>query len=538
MNKKSILSEETKNLILQHKELEGVRAKKKVSNIHVDEVASKVSSFYEKVRGVIDWKEEHLLKKGAIERSLKMRIFPQINLTNGKIISVNISAENLVLELIRSGHFPNDKIEESKISKIQEIIDKYIYIINQSLSKNDSQIQLMQWICSIAACEIEESLSPAIREQALIGFMYEKIKESLILSKSIQVTEGEKNIQVFIAVQKALFHLDSSMLTYSLIKYKYSSWKRLLRGDEKLKDVAINIHSIKEEMEDHLNHPLGGKIELLCEKYNTPYLLLNDIITDNPSTIEEKISDPSFLESIIKEKYNQRLLNLKSRLTRAAFYSTISIFITNIIALFAIEIPIARYFGEFSTTAYLVTIFVPTLLMAVLILAIDPPPKGNLEKVIMETMKIIYKNEKKDSYEIKSFRKKGVVFAFFISIIYLISFIISIGFMVWALSKINFPPFSYIVFIVFLSLIAFAGSKLRRKSKELHMIEEKEGFFITLVDFFALPVLLLGKWLTLRWKKYNIISIFFNAIIDMPFSIFVEFLEQWRYFLKEKKERL
>ena len=44
-----------------------------VSTIHVDEVAAKVAGFYEKIRGVIDWREEHLLRRGGIERILKRR---------------------------------------------------------------------------------------------------------------------------------------------------------------------------------------------------------------------------------------------------------------------------------------------------------------------------------------------------------------------------------------------------------------------------------------------------------------------------------
>jgi len=47
-----------------------------------------------------------------------------------------------------------------------------------------------------------------------------------------------------------------------------------------------------------------------------------------------------------------------------------------------------------------------------------------------------------------------------------------------------------------------------------------------------------GRWLSNKWKRYNAIAAFFNALIDMPFSIFVEFLENWRFFLKEKKEEI
>lgn len=121
---------------------------------------------------------------------------------------------------------------------------------------------------------------------------------------------------------------------------------------------------------------------------------------------------------------------------------------------------------------------------------------------------------------------------------YAISFVLSMSVIYWLLSLINFPPFSYIVFVIFLSLIAFAGVKIRERAKELHMMDQKDGFIATITDLLALPIILLGKWFTLRWKRYNIISAVFNALIDMPLSIFVEFIEQWRYFLQEKKERL
>ncbi len=536
------LSKETRKLISGYKDWErSLDTKEGVSTIHVDEVASRVASFYEKIRGIIDWKEEHLLKRSAIERSLRRRIFPQMNIGEGKRISSRIPAESLVLELIRSGHFPNDKIEENKVADVQRVIDKYVKIINESPDgDDDSPIQFLQWVTSIAACEIEETLTPSLKERALMDFMYSRLKEYTFLSDDIkgEVAEEEKEIQIFINVQKALFDLDQSVISYHLIKHKYSSWTELSESDDRLGSVARNIHGIRKEIEAHLDHPLGGKVNQLCQKYNTPFLILGDIVSEDPSSAERVLSDPAGFETLIREKYAKRLNNLNSRLKRAAFYSTLSIFLTNIVSLLAVEIPLSRYLGQFTAMAYVIDILVPTGIMAFLVLTIPPPPKGNLERVVMETIKIAYGGKQKEAYEIKKFRKKGPVFSFVVSLIYLISFFVSIGFMVWALSKVDFPPFSYPIFVIFLSLIAFAGTKIREKAKELHMVDDKEGFLATVVDLFALPIILLGKWLTLRWKRYNIISVFFNALIDMPLSVFVEFLEQWRYFLKEKKERL
>ena len=68
------------------------------------------------------------------------------------------------------------------------------------------------------------------------------------------------------------------------------------------------------------------------------------------------------------------------------------------------------------------------------------------------------------------------------------------------------------------------------------MEEEKEGFVSFLADVFFLPVQGLGRWISTNWKKYNAFAAFFNALIDMPFSAFVDFLEKWRYFIKDRKE--
>ena len=64
-----------------------------VQVITVDEVASKVAAFYEKIRGIVDWREEHLLRKMAIHRILHRRLLLTEN--PGEV------AEPLLQELVR-----------------------------------------------------------------------------------------------------------------------------------------------------------------------------------------------------------------------------------------------------------------------------------------------------------------------------------------------------------------------------------------------------------------------------------------------------
>lgn len=502
--------------------------------MHVDEVASKVASFYEKIRTVLDWREEHLLRRAAIERVLKRRLF----LTkNGDEI-----AEPLVLELIRSGHFPNDSIEEIKVDQVKNALNKYLYILENSPSETEKlKVQLYDWLFDVAACEIEEILAPPLRQKALGEYMSELMSEKIEVAPTTliypKISEEEKQTQVFIACQKALFKLDSPIITYYLLQKKYHDWFNL--AEPNLTKIAVNIYSIWKDIENELTHPLAEKFYKVCEKYDTAYLILGDILSENPSEAQKNISDPEVLETFVKKFYQQRLQKIKSKMTRAAVFSTISIFATKILVALAIEVPFDKYvLGQFNYQSLGFNILIPPLLMFFLVLTIKPPKKENLGRVIMEVIKIAYNRDGKDVYQIKPARKKGVIFGTVIALFYLFTFLLSFGVIIWALDKLNFSILSMLIFLMFFSLIAFAGVKIRERAKELDMMEEKTGFLTFLIDSFSLPFLRVGKWLSHQWARYNVVVVLITAFIDMPFQLFTEFLEHWRTFLKEKKEEI
>lgn len=532
----SNLSQATQRLIDQYQDWYYQKQPKEgVVTIHVDEVASRVAAFYEKIREVVDWKEEHLMRRLAIERILKRRLFLEKD--------TKATAEPFVLELIRGGHFPNDWIEKSKIEEIQYIIDKYTFILQNSPPppRDRTKAQLYTRLLGIAACEIEETLDPAsyIKANALIEFMETSMRDKIRVGEkalaSYGITEKEKDIQIHVAVQRALLNLDAPIISYNFLKRQYPDWLNL--PETTLEEITSNIYLIQEGIEKILSHPLGDKFYRTCERYDTPYLLLGDIASDDPQEIQEKIAQPETLEKLIEEAYTKRYNTIRSRVRRWAFYSTLSIFLTNVFALYIIEIPFAKYIiGQFNQTAMLVDVLGPTFLMFLLVVTIGLPKKENLELVKEEIKKNVY-GEGKDVYEVELYPKRGFLRVIF-SFLYLLSFCLFFGAMTFGLYQLNYPPFSYLIMYIFTSLIAFAGVKIRKRARELDVTEEKETVFNLIVDPFALPLIKLGKWLQARWQKINIVAVFFNYFIEMPFLVFIEFLEQWRYFLKEKKEEI
>jgi len=523
-------SQPTKNLINRYQFWHQLfQPKAETPTIHVDEVASTIASFYEKIRGVVEWKEEHLLRRAAIGRILKRRMFLQ---KTGEEI-----AEPFVFELIRSGHFPNDRIEETKIEEVKKALNKYLFILQNSPGpqQEKGKAQLYDWLLNLAACEIEEILCPPVREKALIEYMTQLMTERIEVGKGME--NREKDIQVFIACQRALFKLDSPIISYYLLRKRYLAWSDL-PGD-RLQGIAADIYSIWKDIQRDLDHPLAEKFYKICEKYDTPYLILGDILSQNYSETRENFDKPEILEGLIKSVYQTRLRKLKARMSRAAFFSTISIFATKMLLAFAIEIPFDRYvLGEFNRQSLTFNVLIPPLLMFLLVLTIRPPKKENLNRVILETMKIVYEKDKKDIYTIKPPRKKGFILNFIIFTFYSLTFVVSFGLIIWGLRKLDFGALSIIIFLMFFSLIAFAGVKIRERAKELDVMEGRGGFWAFLTDTISLPFLRVGRWLSNQWMRFNIVVVLITALIDMPFQLFTEFLEHWRTFLKEKKEEI
>ena len=537
------LSSNIQELIKGYKNYkESLEPQEKVPVIHVDEIASKVASAYETVIRVINWKEEQLVRRTAIERKLKRRLITEIS---GMKLANNINsekaAEALVLESIRGGHLPNDQIPQNKIGVVQKILDKYIYILKRDLSSKNrkNRVQFYNWTLEIAACEIEETLAPPIRENTLISSMATLMENRIQMNPLDIINDEDKRIQIFIAVHRTLFHLDDPIISYRLLKYRHSNWNDA--SLETIEKIANNITEIRKDLDKDLHHPLSGKFFKICERYDTLWLLLKDILDSlikKEGDIKEKLNDQKALKNILREAYDKRLKTLRRRLLKMAIFSTLSILIANSVSLFLVEVPLAKWlYGHFNPKAMAADIIAPTILMLFLTITTKKPPKNNLAVITEEIGKIVYSKKRNDIYEIKSSKGINYIFNFFITLFYLVAVVISLGAIIWALRFFGLPPTSILINTMIVAVIIFSGLVIRQRAKEI-TVDEKSTVWEFVLDVLSIPVAKLGQWLSSKWKKYNVVSVFVTALIDMPFLAFINFIESWSSFLKEKKAEI
>jgi len=521
--------------------------KREFAPIHVDEIASKVAYLYERIRKIIDWKEENLLRRSAIERILKRHfIFEVSGLDFIFKVKIEEVAESLVLELVRGGHLPNDTIPRDKIFEVDKIVKKYLFLLkNAPYPRENSSFPLKErvnfydWILEVAACEIEEVLTPPLRENALIETMTALMAERIRLTPQELLNEEEKLIQTYIACHRTLFDLDDAIITYHLLKYHYAQW---IKPDEIfLKDTAKNIFLIKKEIENELSHPLGKEFFNICEKTDTIFVLLDDILCsfkENPAAIPQVFSDKETFVQLLTNFYQKRLVTLKSRLFKLAVFSTLSVFVANWFTFFIVEVPLASIFYEgFNLIAALTDFIVPTLAMFFLVSIIRPPSMSNLKEVIRLALGFVYPQEQKDIYEIRIKKKRKTLTNFIIIFLYVLACIIFFFGVAWVFYKASIPITSVIFDTLTIAINIFAALVIRNKAREL-TVEEKTGFWEFLLDIMTLPVAKVGSWFARKWKEYNVVAIFFNVVIETPFVTFIEFIENWREYLKEKKAEI
>jgi len=509
--------------------------------IKVSEFISKMAFYYEKLRNSIDYKEEYLLRKDAILRILRRLIVIEGAISIQQLNPKDI-AKNLLTELIRAGYLPNNKIPESKIDEIGTVIEKYIKLRKYSLvdkaAAHKERSEIVKWILVMAACDIEERLGRSKVDQVIIGNMYEYLRDKIQLPPDSPY-EQDKDIQLYISIHRSLLKFDKDLVGFILFKYYNADWRRA--DEEEIARVGGKIRSLRARIEEQINHPLSKQLDKIVKRYTGFYTILTDVIKEDPAYVYESFrSDPKAFPRDIKKVCDKRYKLARTKLWRAAVRSIIYIFITKSVFAIAIEVPAIRWFGEdLNYLALGINITFPAFLLFLAVLFTKLPSKANTDKIIEGVYEITFKeNERTEPFVLRKTEKRSGLLNFFFGLFYAITFFLSFGLVIWGLDKIGFNFVSITIFLFFLTFVSFFALRIRKNARELTVIEPKENIFSFIMDFFYMPIIAAGKWLSEKFARVNVFVFFMDFIIEAPFKIFVEAAEEWAKYVKERKEEI
>lgn len=539
------LSPETLHMLTSY--TEGIQsARKPVTPIHVDEIASHIAKFYEQVRKVIDWKEDNVLRRSAIERALKRILFPKLSgVTLKSDIDTYRVAYSVTADLIRGGHLQNDEIPQEQVLLVENVLKKFLHILKHAKFPTSELIPLKRrinftyFIIELAAVDIEEILTNPVKERVLLEAMTQTLTERIRIRPDESMSPDEKKTHVFIAASRTLFDLDDSYILAQLLKFSYSGW--LNPTPELLDKLTTEIPSIWSEKEKILEHPISRQLYAICERIDAVYMLIGDVLDthkENPQKALAVFSDKTKFTAEITEAYNKRYLSLKSRLMRLAIFSTLSVFLSNWVTFYIVEVPLAQLFYErFNLFAAIIDFTVPTVVMFALVSIIRPPAEGNVNLVISAVYQFVYNDEKKKLYDVYIKKRRNSMFTLVVGILYLIMMFGVLGGVGYIFYIAKLPMTSVIFDTFTIALTFFAAVGIRNKSKELS-VDDKTPVWEFLLDMFSVPIARIGSILASKWKEYNIIAIVFTFLVETPMVVVFDFIENWSQYIKERRAEL
>ena len=181
-------------------------------------------------------------------------------------------------------------------------------------------------------------------------------------------------------------------------------------------------------------------------------------------------------------------------------------------------------------------IIVPPALMLFIIFLIKLPSKNNWRIVIQELRAVVFE-EKQKKYQLLVPKEKKLVARLITILLYIA---VSAAVLYWLtklLSTLGFSPANIVVFILFISLVAATGIKVKNRSKEISLEQEEAMFFVFIFDLLIIPFVTIGKTALAGLAKFKFLIIIVN-LIDLPFQVLIGFIENLRDFIKDRKEEL
>lgn len=506
---------------------ENVSAKKTFETTSVNPVVAELATWYEKFRTAMEYRDDEVILRSAIERILKRRL-----VLGGT--GENVAAP-LIRELVWARYFPESTIGEDTVFKVSQTIDLYLNLeskLNKVHKINGGLIS--EWIYNLLSSEIEDILKPSPEKELMSNFMFKIFKDKISI---LDDTEEIKDIQVFIAVRRAYANEDLALLRYSLFRQYFGKL-----NPQNLEKVVKEFPQFLKTIDEHFKYSLKDKIYNYIKKQTVPFIILNDVLKKYKGRLSEIFMDQDKLNLEIVNACTARYNVVQEKVKRAIVRSVIFIFFTKAIFALFIEGNLDRFFyGRIIWPSLILNTITPPILLALIGFFIEKPTRDNSYKIVNRLNSILFDESPNHSPTLsltKKARKTDPILDSLFLVLWFATFILSFGAIIFILTKFQVNPISQAVFVFFLAIVSFIAYRINKTANMYILKDQKESLGTLLFDFFFMPFIQVGRKLTSAVSQLNIFLFIFDYIIEAPFKGIVAFFEQWLLFLRSQREKL
>ena len=495
--------------------------------ISVNPLVAELATWYEKFRTAMDYRADEVLLRSAIERILKRRLLLSS--------SGNAIAPPLIRELVWARYFPDSSVPEHKVAKVAQTIDLFLLLekkVNQNRRINSGQVN--EWIIDLLSSEIENILMPGNETDLMSNFIYQLFRNKVTISDD---SEETRDIQVFIAVRRAFANDDLALLRYRLFKQYFGKLTA-----QNLEKVSEDFAMVRKKFAEQFKHPAKDKIYNYLKNQTIPFLILNDVFRKHSGRVSSLVRDEDQLNLEILNACAARYKSIRAKVSRAIIRSIIFIFFTKALFALLIEGTFDRLiYGQTAWSAMILNTLSPVALMIVVGVLIKTPGRDNSFRIQKKINTILFDDPPILDTDLVVKRKPSkidpLLWGMFM-LLWLATFALSFGVIVFILTKLGVKPLSQGVFVFFLAIVSFVSYRINKTAHMYILKDRRENLGSLIFDFFFMPFIQVGSKLTQAVSQLNIILFIFDFIIETPFKGIVAFFEQWLLFLRTQREKL
>lgn len=495
-----------------------------MEGMRVNPIVSELASWYEKLRNAMDYREEEVVLRAAIERILKRRHFYG---GNGKTI-----AAPLLRELVWARYFPDGSITEKVVEDVETIIETYLTLkkLIQTKHKIDAG-KLNAFMYHLISSQLTYALNKDNRRDTMTNFMFHVMKEHIIIEDD---TLEEKDIQTFIAVRRAFAKDDIALLHFHLFTQYFGT-----PNPENIEQISDEFMEGYTEIEKQLNYPLRHRIYSFIKRTTAPFLILEEILLKHADNLQTFVNNQNELNNEINNTCQEKYEKIRDKVNRAIVRSVMFVILTKTFIALSIEGTVENLlYGGVAWRNIILNITIPPVLLTVASLFIKTPGKDNTERIQKQIDVLLFSHDPKITRVVtlkkKTKANKSIVFLI-ITLLWPVAFVASFGLVIYLLSLIHFNWVSQFIFIFFLTIISFLIYRIYQTAHTYTVIR-KQNIITPIVDFFFMPIARVGRHLTEGVSHINVLLFVFDFVIEAPFKGLFAFFEQWFMFLHSKRE--
>lgn len=488
--------------------------------VEVPGMGTTLSSAYEQLRNAAEYTEEHLLLQRAIRRfyhrSLSFLLKKQ---------HVPNLGEELIVELTQAGYLQNKSYGLHVANLIQQHIDWQMQTFWSMRDMHVGREKASEWVLDELSVSTEEILNPHFQLAAVADVAYQHYLQ--ILQREAFITNQHDSQQydicLYIATHQALLKSDMASVRHALITLYQQSPQNLAAYIE-----------FNEQIHTLYLAPLTERLQRTINRLGAPMRVLKSL-ADSNQHLASLLHDQAGFMDAYKQQVNREYGDLKKRLNKGIAKSIAFIFITKIIIGLGVEVPYDLvFYGSVAILPLAINLLAPPLYMASLKLGLRTPSRANADTLIEYIERVLFTNESVQNYVSSKTKQVSGAAKISYSILFLIPFLITI----YVLLLLRFNPMQTVIFFVFLSTASFLGFRLARMIRELELITKQRGLIGALRDFFYLPFILVGQWISRKYARVNAVAFVLDMAIELPMKTMMRLFRQWTRFLNEKHDQL